>query len=549
MRRDAEDPEPGYAGMSWAQDPEGQLVIWAPGMVARPAAQGVAWRIFPKSCLVLHTHMQPTGKPEVVKFRIGIRFAKEPPAVNPVLLRIGSCDIDIPAGASRHVVTDAYTLPIDVDVQTIFPHAHSLCTDLRVVAEPPAGGPSKTLIAIRHFDENWHDSYRFREPVRLPRGTRLISTFAYDNTDANKRNRNHPARRVVYGSNVTDEMADVYLQVTAVHPDQRAALLENFRRYYWQHQAVGFRKALELYPDDEFLQEALATSQLALHEPGKAIATLERRLKSRPKEVYPIVGLGMALLASGDATQAEARLREGISLDQRYPLAWFGLGKVLVARQQLEPAEQAYRRAAELAPGLIDAQLDLADLLIRRGQLDEAGRICTAAVDASPDQAPVYLKLADISARRGNFDESLAYFTQARQAAPYTHPPKVLLATWFMQHGDAPRALQFLREARAESPEHPVPALMLGQYAIRANDPAAARDQLAAAGRLPIPDNWPESHRQRFGVLLQSERFHLAQQTGDEALARESLSQWLKLDPENPKLRQMGQQLGVTPAP
>jgi tetratricopeptide (TPR) repeat protein len=446
-------------------------------------------------------------------------------------------------------VTDQYTLPVDVDVHTIFPHAHSLCRELRVVAELPTGGSSKTLIAIDHFDENWHDSYRFREPVRLPRGTRLASTFVYDNTDANQRNRNHPPRRVVYGSNVTDEMADVYLQVTAVHPDQRAALMENYRRYDWQHQLVGFRKALELYPDDTFLQEGLATSYVALREPGKAIATLEQRLKTGPKAVYPVVSLGMALLAGGDAARAEARLREGIALDERYPLAWFGLAKALGAQQQWQPAEGAYRRAAELAPGLVDAQLNLADLLIRRGQLDEAARLCTATVDESPDQAPVYLKLADISARRGKIAESLDYFTQARRAAPYIHPPKVLLAVWLMGRGDTQGAMKWLREARAETPDHPVPVLMLGQSAIRAKDYAAAREQLQAAAGLPIPENWPESHRQRFGVLLHSERFRLAQLTGDQALARDALSQWLKVDPDNPRLRQVAEQLRVTAAP
>ena len=181
--------------MAWAQDPEGQLVIWAPGMVADPGKPGVAWRLYPNTCLVLHTHMQPSGKPEVVKFQIGIHFAEEPPVEHPVMLRVGSCDIDIPAGAKHHVATDAYVLPIDVDVQTIFPHAHSLCQELHVVAELPDGS-KKTLISIDHFDENWHDMYRYREPVRLPKGTRVVSTFAYDNTDENVRNRNHPAKRV-----------------------------------------------------------------------------------------------------------------------------------------------------------------------------------------------------------------------------------------------------------------------------------------------------------------------------------------------------------------
>ncbi|HEY1381936.1 MAG TPA: hypothetical protein VGF55_34375, partial [Gemmataceae bacterium] len=184
IRRDAEDDEPGYAGMAWGQDPDGQLVMWAPGVVADRGTPGVAWRLYPQTCLVLHTHMQPSGKPEVVQFRVGIHFADAPPEQHPALLRIGTCDIDIPAGARHHTVTDRYVLPIDVDVYTIFPHAHSLCRQLQVVAERPDGS-REPLIAIDQFDENWHDSYRYRHPVRLPRGTRLVSTFTYDNTDDN----------------------------------------------------------------------------------------------------------------------------------------------------------------------------------------------------------------------------------------------------------------------------------------------------------------------------------------------------------------------------
>ena len=293
IRRDAEDDEPGYDGMAWAQDPDGQLVIWAPGVVASPGKPGVAWRLHPNSSLVLHTHMQPSGKPEVVKFHIGIHFAKEPPEQYPVLLRIGSCDIDIPAGAARHVVTGEYVLPIDVDVHTIFPHAHSLCRDLSVMAELPDGS-RKPLISIEHFDENWHDCYRYEQPVRLPRGTRLVSTFAYDNTEENPRNRNRPPRRVVYGSNAEDEMADVYLQVTAVHADQRAVLMENYKRYELQSQIVGFRKSLELYPDNPWIQEGLASYLFGSGKWTKRSRYWSSALKQGRRLSFPVVGLGMA---------------------------------------------------------------------------------------------------------------------------------------------------------------------------------------------------------------------------------------------------------------
>ena len=109
-------------------------------------------------------------------------------------------------------------------------------------------GSQQPLIWIEHFDEKWHDNYRYVEPVRLPRGTKLVTEFVYDNSDANIRNRHHPPERTVYGSNAADEMQDVYLQVTAVHPDQRAALLEDFSRGEQKSKLVGYGKSLEVHP-------------------------------------------------------------------------------------------------------------------------------------------------------------------------------------------------------------------------------------------------------------------------------------------------------------
>jgi tetratricopeptide (TPR) repeat protein len=548
IRRNSEDKQPGYAGMAWAQDPDGQLVIWAPGMVAAPGTPGVAWRLFPNTCLVLHTHMQPSGKSEVMKFRIGLHFAKESPLVHPVMLRIGSCDIDIPAGAKHHVASDQYVLPIDVDVATIFPHAHSLCQQIHVVGEL-SNGSRQDLISIEHFDENWHDSYRYLKPVRLPRGTRLISTFVYDNTKENIRNRNIPPRRVVYGSNVTDEMADIYLQVTAARADQRAVLMEDYGKYDLQSQAIGYRKSLEAYPDNPWSKDGLATCYVGMGEPAKAITILEERVKTGPAAVYPVVSLGMALLAGNDLTQAESRFRQALTMDEKYPLAWFGLGKTLGAQKRSEPAEQAYRRTIELAPGLLEARLNLADLLLKRGDLTEAATTCSAALGDSPDMAKLYVKLGDISAKQRNYEESLKYFDLARRFAPYTHPPKVLLAVDCCSNGDLERGLTLLHEARAESPEYPVPPLILGQLAARKQQWKEAGEFFAAAASLPIPDNWPQSHRQRFGILLHSERLKLAQQLQDFDLARDALSQWIKCDPENRQLKKMYEELLASAPP
>jgi predicted Zn-dependent protease len=187
--------------------------------------------------------------------------------------------------------------------------------------------------------------------------------------------------------------------------------------------------------------------------------------------------------------------------------------------------------------------LGVVDSLFRRGDLEKAEAECLAAAGASPEVANVYLKLAEISAKQKNWDASIRYCDTARRLAPYTHPSKVLLAVFCLADNEPDRGLKLLQEARRESPAHPVPPLMLGQLARRQRMGGVARENYAAASALPIPDSWPESHRQRFLVLLHSERLQLAQQLQDIGLARDALEQWLRYEPGNRQVRKMYDEL------
>jgi tetratricopeptide (TPR) repeat protein len=427
-------------------------------------------------------------------------------------------------------------------VHSIFPHAHSLCREVRVDAKRPDGTVSP-LIWIRHFDENWHDNYRYTSPVRLPAGTKLVSKFVYDNTDANIRNRNHPPRRVVYGSNVADEMADVYMQVTAVREDQRAVLMEDFEQRELQSQIVGYGKTLEMYPRDPWSLEGLAACHLSLGDTPEAIRRLEERLSIGELAVHSVVSLGMACQKAGNHARAEELCRRAISMDGEYPLAWVGLARSLDATAKVDEAAEAYRRAIELAPALIDGHMGLADNLLKQGKLDEAAAACEAAIETSPEVANCHLKLAEIQARQKRFDESLLALEAAKKLAPYTHPPKVLLAVYAFQSGNKQLAKKLLAEAHAELPDHPVPELFLGQFARQAEEWGNARKSLDGAASRTIPDNWPASHKKRFLVLLHSERLKLAQQLQDEKLAKHAAGEWLKVEPENRRVRDTYQSL------
>jgi tetratricopeptide (TPR) repeat protein len=347
----------------------------------------------------------------------------------------------------------------------------------------------------------------------------------------------------MYGSNVSDEMADIYLQVTAVHPDQRAVLMEHYKKYELQTQIVGLTKSLDIYPDDPWILEGIAACDVGLGKASDAVAILQRRLGTGPAAVFPVASLGMALFVSGDYSRADAELRRAISMDDKYALAWLGLGRTLVAEKQAEPAEEAFRTAVKLTPSLVEARLALVDAMIGRGRLDEAAATCSAVASDSPDMANVFLKLAEIRAKQRRYGESLHYCAQAQRLAPYTHPPKVLLAVFCFQNGDEKKGRTLLREAHNESPGHPMPALIMGQIARREGHAEEARKYLEFAASQPTPENWPESHKQRFLVLLHSERLQLAQQLQDTGLARDALSEWMKCEPENRQLRAMYDQL------
>jgi tetratricopeptide (TPR) repeat protein len=513
VRRDAADPQPGYEGMAWGQDPSGQLITWTPGMLPDKGTPDTAWKLTPDMKLVLHTHLQSSGKQELVRFRIGLYYADAPPTVRPMILRVGSRAIDVPANESNHVVNDVYTLPIDVEAISVFPHAHKLCRQIVVTATLP-NGEERTLISIRVFDEKWHDKYRFAESVRLPQGTLLKTQFTYDNSTVNVRNPHHPPQRVVYGSNANDEMSDVYLQVTPVEPNQYAVLEEHQKQAELQSKIIGYGKTLELYPTDVWSLEALASCYVAAQQPAKAIKLLTQQPHLFKVSPQATIILGMAYLATADAPKAEALLRVAIAKDDQLPLAWLGLAQSLVAQQKLKPAEEAVRRAIKLAPHLTVARLDLIDLLASDHRLDEAIAIGKATVELAPDEHLPLLKLANLYAQQHNYDASLTSFAAAQKLAPFVYSPQASLAIACYQLGDEETANRLLAEAVALDAKDPVPRFFLGQIARRNFAWAEAKRSLQLALDLPKPHTWPASHVRQFDTLVNAEKLQLDQEAG-----------------------------------
>jgi hypothetical protein len=198
---------------------------WSPGSPPIRMPDGVAAVLNRKSDLVLQLHFHPTGKPETEQASIAFSFTDQPPWRRLVDIPLGSRNIDIPPGEKAYKVTDHFTLPVDIDAIGIIPHAHYLCKDMKGVARLPDGS-TRWLLWIRDWDFNWQEHYRYRQPIRLPEGTRLELEFTYDNSAENPRNPNRPPQRVQWGPGSADEMAGLHVQALAAHESDFAELTQ-----------------------------------------------------------------------------------------------------------------------------------------------------------------------------------------------------------------------------------------------------------------------------------------------------------------------------------
>jgi hypothetical protein len=204
------------------------LAGWTPGAQAVTMLPGMAETLYANADLVVQVHYHPTGKPEADQTRVALYFTAEKPRRHLLDVGLSSRSIDIPAGERNYKTSDHFTIPVDVDLLGIIPHAHYICKDMLGYAVLP-NGARRTLIHIPDWNFNWQEQYRYPVPVRLPAGTHLEMEYTYDNSAANPRNPSHPPQRVVYGPASTDEMAGLHLEVVPV----RESDLEELSQALW----------------------------------------------------------------------------------------------------------------------------------------------------------------------------------------------------------------------------------------------------------------------------------------------------------------------------
>ena len=196
----------------------GSIGGYVPGNGFRIYQPGTATKLPAGSTLVFQMHYTTTGKASTDRSSIGIVFAKEKPKIElrGAVLANGALRIAPYDGNAR--VDAEMTVNRDIELYSILPHTHVRGKGWQYEAIYP-DGRKETLLAVPHYDFDWQTDYIYKEPVKIPKGTKIHATAWYDNSPANKSNPD-PSKEVWWGDQTWEEMMFTGLTFSVPQPAQ-----------------------------------------------------------------------------------------------------------------------------------------------------------------------------------------------------------------------------------------------------------------------------------------------------------------------------------------
>lgn len=187
---------------------EGALGSYLPGMPPDTYRMDTA-KWIPAGAQIrfqIHYHSEGSSSKEPVTDRtsVGLIFAADPPRYPLRRLDVDNDFFAISPGSADQEVKQCATFDSDAFLLSLTPHMHYRGKDARFEVQRPGQQP-ETLLYVPQYDFNWQLKYQLRDPIFVPKGTRLIITFHYDNS-LNNRSNPDPSRIVRWGEPSAEEM-------------------------------------------------------------------------------------------------------------------------------------------------------------------------------------------------------------------------------------------------------------------------------------------------------------------------------------------------------
>lgn len=141
-------------------------------------------------------------------------------------------------------------------------------------------------------------------------------------------------------------------------------------------------------------------------------------LKRKPDCLEALNGLGLSLVAQGQAEEAMREFKAALRLDRSFSAAWVNLAVALANRGEIPAAMAEYRTALQLETNNVAARINLAKLLASQGKTDQAILPFKEALALSPDEPVANFDLANALVAQGRQTEAVLHYQAAIRVKP-----------------------------------------------------------------------------------------------------------------------------------
>jgi len=215
------------------------LVGYAPGYRSSVWQDGRAKFVPAGSDLVYEIHFTTNGTEFEDASRVGVKFAKEPPAERVMTNAVMNSRLTIPPGADNHKEEAAIEMLQPARLVALNPHMHLRGKAFEYRLTYP-DGRKETILSVPKYDFNWQLNYEFSKPLDLPKGTKIECTAWWDNSPNNPYNPD-PKAEVKWGDQSWDEMMAGFFEMAFDRRVDPSTLYRYVRRATPQASASAVR--------------------------------------------------------------------------------------------------------------------------------------------------------------------------------------------------------------------------------------------------------------------------------------------------------------------
>ena len=176
----------------------------APGDMPLRLPPGAAKKIPAGSKIVFQMHYTANGCAQTDRSSLGLILAREPPKY--VVRTEGPLNpaFEIPPGDPNYEVEVTFPFRQDSLIFGFMPHMHLRGKDFKYELIHP-DKKTETLLWVPRYNFNWQTFFRFAEPVKAPKGSKLHCVAHFDNSAKNPSNPD-PTKPVTWGDQTWEEM-------------------------------------------------------------------------------------------------------------------------------------------------------------------------------------------------------------------------------------------------------------------------------------------------------------------------------------------------------